>query len=330
MWPALRAADELLAVLSARRILSWHAWRRAFDVLHSNATKNGTAIDEPITFLRYRTLRMFQELAHCDFGEEVATRVCYAAPSLLISIPSAGMPRSLLCGSRGTRAANILKEARGHFRADAWPIVLRQPYCGGYAPSALLLEATEIDVLSRIAEQCSVQFIAQPPAWSMLSCAKGLDDYEATLSWKKDSDPAWPRKDFSEISLAYGQVLATNTQSRLSSYSDPRTTRTLYFLRRSEGLAAVDRHWGRWLYLADAGMNILRYDDKRQLFGVPTSVPLPPILARSLVLLSGLAPSRAAHSNGAPNLDIYCSVPRKCAEVLARKLRQKPVGFELV
>jgi len=326
----LRAADELLAVLSARRRLSWHAWRRAFDVLHANASKDSAAIDEPISFLRYRTLRMFQELAHCDFSEEVASRVCYAAPSLLVLIPAAGMPRALLCGSRGTRAARILREARMHFRTDAWPIALKQPYCGGYVPSALLLEATEIDVLSRIAERCSVQFISQPPAWSLLSCAKGLDDYEATLSWKADHDPAWPRKDFSETSLMYSHVLGNNDQFRLSTYSDPRTTRTIYFLRRPEGLAAVDRHWGRWLFLADLGRNVLRYDGKHQHLAVPTSVPLPPIFARSLTLLSGLAPSRIERANAERNLDIYSSVPRKCAEILAGKLQQVLVDSELV
>ncbi len=326
----MRAADELLAVLSARRKLSWHAWRRAFDVLHANAAKDGAAIDEPITFLRYRTLRMFQELAHCDFSEDVASRVCYAAPSLVVSIPTAGMPRALLCGSRGTRAASILREARMHFRADAWPIVQKQPYCGGYAPSALILEATEIDVLSRIAERCSVPFVSQPPAWSLLSSAKGLEDYEAALSWKKDQDPAWPRKDFSETSLVYGQALGNSEHSRLSTYSDPRTTRTIYLLRRPEGLAAVDRHWGRWLYLADVGRNVLHYDGKHQLLAVPTSVPLPAILARSLALLSGLAPSRITQADVERNLDIYCCVPRKCAEVLAEKLRQVLVDSELV
>jgi hypothetical protein len=327
----MRAADELLAVLSARHKLSWHAWRCAFDVLQYNATKDGSAIDEPITFLRYRTLRIFQELAHCDFDEQIASRVCYAAPSLLVAIPNAGLPRALLCGSRGTRAANVLRQARMSFRADAWPIALRQPYCGGYAPSPLILEATGIEVLSRIAERCAVQFIPWPAAWSLLSCAKGLDDYEATLSWRADTDPTWPRKDFSKSSLGYGQTLSTNERWRLSSYSDPRTTRTIYYLRRPTGLAAVDRHWGRWLYLSDVGTSVLRFDHKQQVLGVPISVPLPPILARSLALLSGLAPARKMRAEDKRHsLDIYCNVSHECAEVLAGKLRQNLIDAELV
>ena len=317
-----RAGDELLAVISARQRLTWRTFRDTFDVLHSHALRTHDGVAEPTGYVRQRSLRLLAELGHAEllpFGGAAA--VC-AAPTVLGVLPLAGLPVATLCGSRSTAGAAALREACSPFGDDARVITTRQPYCGGYAASAIQIEATDPAVLAAIAEAIGIRFAATPPAWALLHASAGVAEYELQLQWNTDPDPQWPRKDFNPGSLTFG-FKERAAPERFSSFQDPVTHRQLHRIWRGPRVATADRDWGRWLHLRDIGAPVLRFDKDGQTLVVPATVPLPTLLGRSLALFSGLAPARKPDpQDPALLIDAYGGVVAEAAELLAEKLGQ--------
>jgi hypothetical protein len=317
-----RAGDELLAVISARQRLTWRTFRETFDVLHSHALRTHSGVAEATGFVRQRSLRLMAELGHVEllpFGGAAA--VC-AAPTVLGLLPLAGLPVASLCGSRSTAAAAALREACSPFGEDARVLITKQPYCGGYAASAIQIEATDPAVLARVAEALGMHFAATPPAWELLRASAGVADYELKLQWNADPDPQWPRKDFNPGSLAFG-FQERGEPERFSSFQDPITHRQLHRIWRGQRSATADRDWGRWLHLRDLDASVLRFDKDAQILAVPATVPLPTLLGRALTLFSGLAPARKPDpQNPALLIDVYAGVVAEAADLLAEKLGQ--------
>jgi hypothetical protein len=324
-----RLGDELLAVIAARRELPWRAFREAFDVLHSRALASRSALDEPVGSLRLRSLRLLSELAHAELPPYEAAAAVAAAPTVLARLPRPGLPRAVLCGSRGLDAANALREACSPFGVDAGVVVTAHPYSGGYPPAAIAVEATDEQVLQRVAERGRIHFVARPPAWSILSASASAADYDRSLRWSADPDPAWPRKDFNQATLTFGFERGDETP-RFSVFQDPITHRQIHRIWRDSASAVADRDWGRWLHLRDRSLHVVLVDAEALALAVPATIPLPRLLARALALFSGLAPRRQPHpDDGSLLVDVYAAVPSEAAEVVAAKLAQQLLPRQL-
>lgn len=314
--------DRLLAVVSARQRLTWEAFRQAFDVLHARALHAGVGIGEAVPYVRLKSLRLLSELAHSEIPPYGTSTAVSAAPSVLARLPVSGLPTATLCGSRGSGTVAALRAACSELGDGARVVTLSQPFSGGYAPTAVRVEATDEPLLERVATTAGIRFAAYPPAWAILRYSASLADYDAQLVWTSDPDPAWPRKDFDAATLTFG-FEHIESAARLSSFQDPLTRRQIHRLWRNGLATTVDRSWGRWLYLRDIEAQVLRFDRRRQTATVPATVPLPGLLGRSLALFSGLSPHQGSQSRGAePSADYYGAVPLEAAEVLAAKLQQ--------
>lgn len=323
--PVSKPGDELLAVISARRTLTWKAFKDCFDVLHTRAIKSNDGIDDPLNFLRLRSLRLLSDLGHAEplpFGDSSAIA---AAPSVLARLPAPGLARAILCGSRDFRTAVTLRMACAPFGMDARVIGLNHPYTGGYAPSAVAVDAIDDEVLSSVCSKAGVEFIRHPPAWTFLDQSASIADYEHSLTWTSDSDPSWPRRDFSIHDLHY-EFAQPDHRPRLSSFKDPITHREIIRFWRGDQVATVDRDWGRWLLLRESAVAVIHFDPVAQMVGIPSTVPLPRLLSRGLALFSGRAPFRKGNPQDSPHaIDWYGSVPAEAATYLAEKLGQLPL-----
>lgn len=319
----LGPGDELLAVISARWRMPWYAYRDAFDALHSRALLSTSALDEPVGSIRRRSLRLLSELAHAEALPHGASTAVAASPTVLARVPQAGLPRAVLAGSRDLGAAELLRQTCKPFRYDATVVVEVQPHSGGYAPTAIAVDATEEAILQRVADCAGIRFARQPPAWRILGVSASVAEYEALLSWTSDPDPDWPRKDFNTSMLAF-RFDHHEAPTRLSLFTDPVTHRQVDRIWRDGRVANNrDRDWGRWLYLRYFGRDVVLFDCNGQAVGVPVTVPLPRLLARALTLFSGIAPRRQPHPRD-PSLevDVYAGVPKEAAELVADKVGQ--------
>ena len=91
------------------------------------------------------------------------------------------------------------------------------------------------------------------------------------------------------------------------------------------------------MILADEGVDVLLYDERRHQLAVPSTVPLPRFLARAATLCTGLAPAQARMGEqsvgGVPAghpVDIYCAVPPPVATMISEKLSQNLIDHSTV
>jgi hypothetical protein len=205
---------------------------------------------------------------------------------------------------------------------EARVIVLTQPYAGGYAPSALAVDAVDDEMLSSVCKNAGIDFVPHPPAWSFLEKSASIAEYECSLLWTTDTDPSWPRRDFSVQYLHY-EFPQSDDRPRLSSFKDPISRREIIRYWRGDEVATVDRDWGRWLLLRQKAISVIHFDPAAQMVGIPSTVPLPRLLSRGLALFSGKAPFRKANPrNSLRAIDWYGCVPAEAATWLGEKLGQ--------
>ena len=315
--------DQLLSVVSARKKLSWIAFRDAFDVIHMGALAAGAGLDQPVDLLRLRTLRGFSELGHAESLPISSPTAVAVAPSALVKLPVLGLPMAILAGARPMDAPTTLRKACSAFGADASPLIEAQHATSAYSPAFIAVQAIDDHTLGAVAQVLGIPYVGSPPAWNLLHASASVGQYEASLEWNTDRDPDWPKKDFDPGSLTF-RTSNDAGEAHLSVFTNPATRRILHRIRYGGRAAIVDRDWGRWLLLRGLGVDIVRYDATHQRIGVPSTVPLPYIIARSLALFSGRTPDFVGRpGDRAAGLDVYSNIPMEAAEYLAAQLGQK-------
>jgi hypothetical protein len=120
-------------------------------------------------------------------------------------------------------------------------------------------------------------------------------------------------------------------------YTDPKRGINLHMLRSSERYAEIECEWGRYALLNHFGINVLVYDERQFILGVPASAPLPAVLSRALGLCSGKTARRLPRASISwPTLetraiDLFTSVPPPIAELVATRTGQtlvpRPITF---
>lgn len=327
--------DFLLYVISAWRQMSWPAFKRAFDTLYMRHLASSASPQTPISRFRQRTVRLLDALGHLDVDFREGGGSVYAAPPLLARLPKAGLPEAVLCGARSPRTVSEILEARkARKRVLAVDIQAQEnPYAS--IPRHVIVKAESVEMLAELASELHIGFAEIPSAWALLQYSGSLQDYVETRKWSMQSEINWIRYDFDPMRLQFRDPHDTASDVRLSSYDDPVRLRPIHYLWRGDSSALVDRDWGRYAILNWCNKHVLVYDAHSSLFIVPSSAPLPRLIARCLALCSGRAPVfrtkqqlpiDSPEQNG---FDAFISVPHDIAEMVASKLGQALVQVRL-
>jgi hypothetical protein len=318
--------DQLLTVISARKKLGWNAFRDAFDVIHLGALSAGAGVDQPVDLLRLKTFRCFSELGHAEPLSISSTSAIAVAPTALARLPLRGLPSAIFAGARPMDTVAKLRRACSSFGSNASTIVDAQPSKQAYSPAFIGIQATDDATLEAVAQDLGIPYVSSPPAWNLLHTSASVSQYEASLEWNSDREPDWLKKVFDPGSLAF-RSRGVPAEVQLSAFTHPVTRRTVHRIRYGDRAAIVDRDWGRWLLLSQLGVYILRYDPALQRIGVPTTVPLPYLLARSLTLFTGRIPDFVRPAGDASaGMDVYCNIPLEAAEYLSAQLGQQLIA----
>lgn len=318
--------DRLLYVLSARREVSWSAYKAAFDALHG--APGGESDDAALARARSHTAHTLDALGHCDVNfDEWGGRVT-VAPAALARLPRAGLPEAVLVG---TRAPETIAQLTAICTSRARPASLSvTPEQGDLAliPARVVVQADDIGDLAEIAHTLDILFTEQPPAWVLAHFSGSLDAYLERLDAAAIPEPEWRREDFDPISLRFRPARQPDDNIRLSRYSDPERDAWVYLLWRDGRCVRPDRDWGRYAVLREFGAGILLYDELRNLLAVPVGAPLPRLLARALTLCAGAAPTfapiqqRVSPGRVLWGYTAYDDVPEQVAELVAAKIGQ--------
>lgn len=321
-------SERLLYVVSAKRSFAWDAFKRVFDQLDVARGDNEGA-QAASYFRRNRTMRALDSLGHCDFDfSEKESRVC-VAPPVLVRLPRVGLPGAVVAGARSPQTRSDVESscATNGCRLSAFPQRSDIPF----VPARLLIESDTEEGLHALSRSLGLHFDKRAAAWLIAYHARTLDEYLAAARRRTDGELNWPRKEFNCDQIQFLTGNPDGYAATLIRYTNPKRGNVLHLLRMAGMYVEVDCDWGRYAALHDAGLNIMVYDEKKQLLAVPTGAPLPRLFARSLALCSGYAPiflskDHAAwptpESNG---FDVFRDIPRPIAHLVAEKLGQSLV-----
>ncbi len=323
-------SEKLLYIISAKKEVTWLFFKETFDYLYNFETGVGeenTDKDE-IKNRRVQALRTLASLGHCDFNfsEDSSKSKVYAAPPLLVRLPSAGFPQAILAGARSPTTIQQLSDAcqsvGNHINVE----IQEQASELGLIPKRVAVQAEDIRELQVIASSLSIPFLETPSAWSLLHFAASIDDYLATLKESNDPELNWNRQTFNPISLQFiEEIKETDINIRLSRYSHPSRNTKIYYLWQDGMGTEVDLDWGRYAILKARRLNVLIYDKRRFTMAVPVSANLPRLLERALTLCSGYAATYVKKLPHAPQIqgfNLFFAVPPQIAEMTAAKLGQ--------
>ena len=321
------AEDILLNVISAKREISWAEYKKLYDDLYSTQILSKDLGESNVNFKRSQTARGLDALGHCDFEFSKDVQRVLSTPPILGRLPETGLPKAILVGSRLPRTIINLKELAKKSRGRVRVKLDRQPDDYVLAPLRVVVESDYVKDLADFSDSIRVKFENEPAAWSVINFSSSLGQYIATLSWSRRRDLNWPRTDFSLDTLTYRRTQWQNGEMRLSRYVDPTRNVDLYLLWKGDECTEVDRDWGRYAALQLAGLNVVQYDVDKFEFAIPSSVPLPKLIARALTLCSGLLPTVTPSTSECSSIssystNVYKGIPPAVAELAATKIGQ--------
>lgn len=323
--------DTLLFALSATRLWSWSAFKKAFDEwMVARAAAVGTP-DRLSSFARWRSAGLLDSLGHCDFTSRDGSWQLRSGPAVAARLPAAGLPKAVVCGARSPETLPALLRHAGRFRRSVRVVSSPQHAVRYYAPMRIEIEANDFSDMVQFCQDVGIRIAREPPSWSLALRAGDLRGYLSRLTWSDDPEIGWLRQDFDPRSGKFG--VPRNTPQRLSRYQDPIRGLWRYRLLRGTSSAAVDTAWGRWAVLHWASRRVINHDAATGLLSVPAGIPLPRLIARALVLCSGRSPGLApagslepppevASGDQASWVETYSAVPADIFEVIASKLGQ--------
>jgi hypothetical protein len=295
--------------------------------------------DADLKYARHQIIRFLSSLGHCEFDFE--KRRVYACRPTLVSLPPRGRGKAVLTGAR----TPALIEATRAFVNDNKDLVsvyetrqtVRSSFLGrGHVsglelPISIVYESTKLDPLERLAETAGISpMLGTPAAWSLVTFSASLAEMKGLLDFERFRDLNWPRRVFNLETLTFNRASAELPTNGLIEYKNPRDNQLRHILREGDREAVVgDRDWGRYLVLAENELQVLFYFDRLKQLIVPSTVPLPRLLARAATLCSGVTPFQkrlaGALDISLPQrtyVDVYRDVPYAIARRLAEKVSQ--------
>ena len=322
-------SEKLLYIISAKKEVTWLSFKETFDYLYNLETgvREENTDKDGIKNKRFQVIRALDSLGHCDFNfsDDSSKNKVYAAPLLLVRLPSAGFPQAILAGARSPTTIQQLSDAcqsvGNHINVE----IQEQASELGLIPKRVAVQAEDVRELQAITSSLGIPFIETPSAWSLLHFAASIDDYLATLKWANAPELNWKHQTFEPNSLQFKTIKETDTNIRLSRYSHPSRNTQSYYLWQDGMCTETDLDWGRYALLKALRRNVLIYDKRRFTMAVPTSANLPRLLERALTLCSGYAATyvkKLPHDPQIQGFKLFCAIPPQIAEMTAAKLGQ--------
>ena len=321
-------SELLLQAISTRGRMSIDKFNATFDALCQPAGISSKEVD--LNNVRRQTIRYLDSLGHCEFDFDSDRRQVFACPPVLVALPPYGLPKAVLTGARTPSMVRKMKDfVKGNHNSVSHSSTL-QGSEHPLLPSAIYIEAVDYDYLMKVAQAAHIgYYLTAPAAWSLVNFSAGIENVKHNLSYEDRVDFDWLKRTFSTNTLTFSEKHNTENVQGLVEYTNPMSQQKRHWIWDGDRAAEVDRDWGRYMILADEGVDVLLYDERRHQLAVPAYVPLPRFLARAATLCTGLAPAPARIGEksiaGLPagySMDIYCAVPPPAATMISEKLSQ--------
>ncbi|MEU8300865.1 hypothetical protein AB0C04_26710 [Micromonospora sp. NPDC048909] len=285
-----------------------------------------------------RALRILEELGHIE--RDYDTMQIGVAPATLVALPAAS-GLYVLTGSRPLRLLERLndpddRDALVAEAASSWEVHVRTPMDRGGCPAGPQAVYVEWDPAHRDGVRLGLERLGVGLtgllADALLAMQPGIRQLDLvgeqlTMSPGREM---WLRYRVANGSFEWAPV-SSDAAPGLHCYR--LRHRRVFAWRAALGaeLVQVEFAVGEWLGRAAVGKtNLLLADESaRRLLAVPASVPLPKLLARSLVLRSGLPPREALSRTDGSSYQVYENVDAHTIGLVARVLAQVPLHTDI-
>ncbi len=327
--------NSLASFLSLKQILTTEDFYDAFEFFYSKE-KFGENQSLNLTKIKKASLNFYDYLGILDYDYKTK-KIVLNRPQLIL-IPSIKGRRALLIGGRDHSLINkivhaaprngLVFEISNQFESNQRLLLPDRILITGFGSNR--------DVennLDRFAKDLEIDYArGYYPQLALMLYSADLEEYRSELSTQPDEDNRdfdWVRKEFNTRTLLYEKVVGdfNKTFSLVEYKFNEYTYKTKLWIENISYI--VDKNWGTFLALDEGNITsqYILYDLNGSSLGIPTKLPLPRILAESVLLLNGFAP-KLKEIDGM-YYRIYENVPEIFARNLFQKLKQIPIRREL-
>lgn len=298
-------ANTFLSWLSYHREGTFKAFTEAYNAFYGELYRDEDEANLQNGPMAGVAKNYFEHLGHLELLEDERGNIRYRmnAPRL-IPIPAITGRRVLLTGARCMAMVDdLFKNAIAN---RVRPVVIHQAEQNKHLllPDAIILESKGLDAEDRLrktAEAAGIPLVLghtiPPVQVGLFLLASSLVEYEQQLATVDGEEFLNSRfiYDMGQLDWRKNNAPETAKGNLLAEYQFDYYQRTYWWWRTATERFTVERNWGIYLALQQAGRTTLilrrNLDAGNADILVPIRMPLPRMLNRALILLTGLVPS---------------------------------------
>jgi hypothetical protein len=326
----------LLSFLTLKGTTTAKDFYGAFEFLHSKYFGNKPhSSNFNYSKIKKASLNFFDYLGYLDY--EYETKAIVVNPPQLILIPASKGRKVLLIGGRDETLMNaIIANAPQHnlqveitkqFQSNEellLPDVITIKSFGtareNYGEKNLIAFARELKINFSTGDLLQV---------GLQHFCSDIDEYEKDLFSTKETTLTyedWARYIFNPDTLRLDKSFSENFDKSFTMLEYRlRPWEFHHRLWANQKCYDIDKNWGKYVVLKHQDKHVILYDPNKEKVAVPLELPLPRLLAESIMLLSGLAPVYSEIAN--KSYRVYENIPSVFIQNLFDKLKQKTIDF---
>lgn len=330
----------LLSLITLKTTMSTEDFYKAFELLHDN--KYGAMQEESAlnySKIKKSSLNFYDYLGFIDYDYE--SKKLIITPSEVIFVPTNKGREVLLTGARDKAfVTSLLSKAQQLrlsvqiFNQHLYNQHLLLPDCIRIKAYGKATEGYGVKQLEELAKELKIGFDKDTiPQAGLLELSSTLAEYEGDLLQNnevKQEDYDWARRVFNIDTFAFEKNESLDASFSLVEYKLNEYTVT-YRLWNKGKCYKIDRNWGKYLALKHHKKQAILFDSNNNRLAIPVELPIPRLLAKSIFLLSGIAPvySGIMFEGRRIGYRVYQNIPSIFIKNLFHKLNQKVIPTTL-
>ncbi|MBK9726507.1 MAG: hypothetical protein IPO86_00150 [Saprospiraceae bacterium] len=308
----------------------------AFEFLHSKYFGNKPHSNNfNYSKVKKASLNFFDYLGYLDY--EYETKSIVVNPPQLIFIPASKGRKVLLIGGRDETLVNAIIATAPKHNLQVEITKQFQSNEDLLLPDAITIKSfgTAKEVfgeknLIAFASELKIKFSSGDLVQVGLQhFCSDIDEYEKDLFATKETTLTyedWARYIFNPDTLQLDKSFSENFDKSFTMLEYRlRPWEFHHRLWANQKCYDIDKNWGKYVALKHQKKHVILYDRNKEKVAVPLELPLPRLLAESIMLLSGLAPVYSEIESKAYR--VYENIPSVFIQNLFDKLKQKTIDF---
>jgi hypothetical protein len=325
--------NMLLSFLTLKGVSNTEDFYKAFEFLYSKRFGERHQGNINYSKLKRSSINFYDYLGFLDYDYEEKRIV--VNPPQFVFIPAEKGRKVLLIGGRDSELINSIIDLATKHRLQVQIKDQLESNQNLLLPDAITISAygkrTENfgeGNIKALAQELQIKFVrSEIIQFGLQSFSANIDEYQNEVianNQTDEDDYNWARRIFNVESLEFERNEAFSFDKTFCLIEYTLNEYTFYNkLWKGGKCYAVDKNWGRFLALRHFNKQVILYNNDEQKVAIPLQLPLPRLLAESIMLLSGLAPIYTK-INSRP-YRVYENVPSPFIKNLFDKLKQQPL-----